>query len=569
MLARRHVNKLTIKTAERSSANRARILLEDAFRTASFPNLPQNGVVFIKKLRLKKFHCNSSSVQLSRNIDHAILNMSPQLIQWPWLDNENTESVWFEDEYSPYALLLKGIVNKQQPSAWYWKLAVKGWSSELDINAAYDLILTHLVNDHKGWLAIARVVDFIVESSNYNAMLDAITVEQAVKWLSIKQQQSAYQSGYHDIAQTITVDRQYSALKSKANPLAFVSPRWRCVLYEYQSVWQRDDPRMIWLLHIVGQVHQPSSPGLFVTSVLYEFSRSYRALEQSSIVNGEQAIPVEKVDLDKKENNKPVVDEISFIAKENRKQEKITDADPGSEEVIKALQETSRNPETSNVENIVLSSFKSNTEDINKFEKVESKQAFIDDEIPVKKYLSHQFCKYSGLPLMVKVMEYLGMSEFINDNPDLHWIPGALLNELRIHLDISKDDPVCLWLPYSDNLSFYDACKKEGVYFRTPDNWLTLLKRKTVYVDKEMSGLAVLNYWLYAIACYTRLYAGMNIRQIVCRNGKLSITPTHVDLFYTMNQIDINIRMAGIDIDPGWVNWLGKVITIYYEDGLN
>ena len=481
MLARRHVNKLTIKTAERSSANRARILLEDAFRTASFPNLPQNGVVFIKKLRLKKFLCNSSSMQLSRNIDHAILNMSPQLIQWPWLDNENTEAVWFEDEYSPYELLLKGIVNKQRPSAWYWKLAVKGWSTELNVDAAYDLILTHLTNDDKGWLAIARVIDFIVEGSDYRAVLDAITIEQAVKWLSIKQQ-AGYQISHHDIVETNTADQMNLAQKTKAYPLAFVSPKWRSVLYEYQSIWQSDDPRMIWLLHIAGQVHQPSSPGLFVSLVLDEFSRSYRSLEQSTSINSDQLILVDKV----------------------------------------------------NVE---------------------------------RKYLLHKLCKYSGLPLMVKVMEYLGMSDFINDNPDLHWLPGALLNELRIHIGISKDAPACLWLPYSDNLLFYEACKKEVFHFRTPDNWPTLLKRKIVYVNKEMSGLAVLNHWLHAISCYTRLYACMNIRQIVCRNGKISVTPTHVDLFYTMNQIDINIRMAGIDIDPGWVSWLGKIITIYYEDG--
>jgi hypothetical protein len=37
-------------------------------------------------------------------------------------------------------------------------------------------------------------------------------------------------------------------------------------------------------------------------------------------------------------------------------------------------------------------------------------------------------------------------------------------------------------------------------------------------------------------------------------------------VFFHHEQADIRIRAAGIDLNPGWTPWLGRVIAFYYTD---
>ncbi len=45
----------------------------------------------------------------------------------------------------------------------------------------------------------------------------------------------------------------------------------------------------------------------------------------------------------------------------------------------------------------------------------------------------------------------------------------------------------------------------------------------------------------------------------------LYITRTHIDVFLSLEQIDIAVRRAGLDRDPGWVPELGRVIALHFE----
>jgi hypothetical protein len=57
---------------------------------------------------------------------------------------------------------------------------------------------------------------------------------------------------------------------------------------------------------------------------------------------------------------------------------------------------------------------------------------------------------------------------------------------------------------------------------------------------------------------------GMRLRELVLRPGSVSITPTHVDVFLPLDQVDVRVRRAGLDLDPGYVAWLDRVIQFHY-----
>ena len=53
--------------------------------------------------------------------------------------------------------------------------------------------------------------------------------------------------------------------------------------------------------------------------------------------------------------------------------------------------------------------------------------------------------------------------------------------------------------------------------------------------------------------------------QIVARPGALSVWPGWVEVHLPLDGIDVAVRRAGLDVDPGWVPWLGIVVTFRYE----
>jgi hypothetical protein len=66
---------------------------------------------------------------------------------------------------------------------------------------------------------------------------------------------------------------------------------------------------------------------------------------------------------------------------------------------------------------------------------------------------------------------------------------------------------------------------------------------------------------------YLYRYARLSLRQVINRNGKFASTKTHLDILFDAKQVDIQIRRSGLDIDPGWVAWIARVVQFHYDDG--
>jgi len=52
----------------------------------------------------------------------------------------------------------------------------------------------------------------------------------------------------------------------------------------------------------------------------------------------------------------------------------------------------------------------------------------------------------------------------------------------------------------------------------------------------------------------------------ICRQrAQVCVTPTHVDLFFRLADLPIEIRRSGLDRDPGWVPAAGRFIAFHFE----
>ena len=47
--------------------------------------------------------------------------------------------------------------------------------------------------------------------------------------------------------------------------------------------------------------------------------------------------------------------------------------------------------------------------------------------------------------------------------------------------------------------------------------------------------------------------------------ARLCATETQLDLDLETAEVDLAVRLSGLDLDPGWVPWLGRVVRFHYD----
>lgn len=52
---------------------------------------------------------------------------------------------------------------------------------------------------------------------------------------------------------------------------------------------------------------------------------------------------------------------------------------------------------------------------------------------------------------------------------------------------------------------------------------------------------------------------------LLALTAQIQYSPSHIDLYAPMTAIKLPVRLAGLDIDPGWLPWLGRVVSFHYD----
>jgi len=132
---------------------------------------------------------------------------------------------------------------------------------------------------------------------------------------------------------------------------------------------------------------------------------------------------------------------------------------------------------------------------------------------------------------------------------------ARLLQRLAEHSGVGPDDPIWLWLislPTSEDGGDALACDASC--------WPSNLRssRDTAPADY------VVRIWYLAVRRWCRRIARISVRDIVTRPGVFSVNRTDLDVSLPLEEADIRVRRAGLDLDPGWVPWFGRVVRFHY-----
>lgn len=140
-------------------------------------------------------------------------------------------------------------------------------------------------------------------------------------------------------------------------------------------------------------------------------------------------------------------------------------------------------------------------------------------------------CPHAGLMLLVPALTRLGIADWLARHPQP--LLPALLADLAARVGSPLD---AVWA---------EAFPPDGDAACAP---------------------AALVAWRCLLRRYCRVYAHIGLHDLIVRPGRIVVTPLHLDVFFESGTVDLRIRRAGLDLDPGWVAWLGRVLRFHYLD---
>ena len=61
-----------------------------------------------------------------------------------------------------------------------------------------------------------------------------------------------------------------------------------------------------------------------------------------------------------------------------------------------------------------------------------------------------------------------------------------------------------------------------------------------------------------------RRHARLSVAELARRPGRLALTLTHADVVLPLDAVDLRVRRCGLDRDPGYVPWLGRILRFHF-----
>jgi len=644
-----HVRKLHIRTQDKTFVPRMRFVLEEALRTASFPGVPANGMVYVRMLDFGRHDRSVSSCALARIIDDLLRHTRPVIITENSPEHLSAKVVWFPDELFPYRLIIKLLSENHRPLSWYWTTAVKGWNPKLSLKQSHHLILFHVSKQKEGIRGMAFVLEPLLKAGTIYDIVHAIDPKDAARMLINMGLKLA-----HDIAVVSTIREKRESQNNKEEteaPLS-VTPFVQDAVTKAVRMWSLFDARTMLISYIIlvtmgkkpspDQVnrlfaaagnsqtmllsrHQPvlkpeNEVAEAVKKNLRHPEKQFQAVVEGGM-NCTTDIPVpipgkhSSLEGPDQENIGPVNSKV--------KADEHQDGHVGHSLLLEKEIKTQADQEKTG-EKVVIS------EDQMVFQNKRNEQEKRRNNF-LRKLREHDLLEkwplfggfagelsvYAGFIFLIPLLNRLGLMTLIEIYPEYQELnlPERILFRCAERFNIPPYDPALNFLGEKPGES------EKFVGFTAPPEWRAILFSSTlknlpfrmgrvmglpgyrlILDEKErlILGLwhpknrALIAPWLeasqkpflhtapqswsidrlvdnmvFAMELYVRKYAAMGLFELIRRTAYLATTRTHLDVSISFNRLDIRVRMAGLDINPGWVPWLGRVIQFHYVGGEN
>jgi len=171
---------------------------------------------------------------------------------------------------------------------------------------------------------------------------------------------------------------------------------------------------------------------------------------------------------------------------------------------------------------------------------------------------------FGGLLLVLNVFDRLGIEGWLALQPaaSSNAFVTVLLAKVARRLRVPSDDPH--WPLLEEAAGLRDVLGGSRWQWRGFAWPAWSLLDHVAEESMDLDGSA--QRWLHALRRVLRRRCGIGLATLARRDAWLSSTSTHVDLVFALNASDLRVRRAGLDQDPGWLPWFGRIVALHFID---
>ena len=529
----RRVHTVHLTAPSETLLRRGSVLLEDAMHTASLPVADSGRLWLVRSINLGTINPKNSAASIALTLENQFRHLKMNAVHGSDRTADLATVVYFHDLVDAYCCFVLRLVEPVAIQEWFWRSALpqlfQEWPSiEQSIgqsigqsvgpsigpsrSIAIKIALIHLLDTPAHLLALAELLHRLQQANRLDHVLkildptDGEVLLQACGWVRVAL----------DDRQLDPDNPSSIPLSTTALPPSSIATQ---TLLPWFTTWGITDARSQWLAAIWVLMDQPylRSDTQLIQRIIPWIQRIARSHQQNV-----RPIAVIESPIDKTEATDQSYQNSGFW-------EESTDS--GMQMLID--RDVERNPIISPLDAGDSTWLNSNPEPID-FPLIKSEP----DRLSL---LQIDRSQYVGFFSIIPLLNQLGFSHRC-DRLSLDF-PAHLLSQVAIRFGIPDVDPL-----------------RQALTTQSPNSFFGQVDPLTQITPEITAWIAGMRFWC-------RRYVRMPLAQIIDRPGAFTLTRTHLDIYFHHDQADIRIRRSGLDLDPGWVPWLGRVVLFHYENG--
>jgi len=540
--AERRIRRLELGGPGHAELQQAFTLVEDAFRIAALPGIPPGAEIVIHRLDLGPLRLDRPSSRLAEAISALVRNLAAGMVCVDERSGSSRDAVWFSNPIQPYQSLLLKLLKGDSPTEWYWRSLFPGRSMELNTETVGWLLLESRQTPLQA-LAPSHLLQAAIQAHRWPSLLPFITPGLARRMLH-----EAGESPAALVSRRVQERGADVPDPPDSLPAPDLDSNWRRALQEAAETWGREDVRSSWLAWHALVLHQPA--WLMRAGAMQRIKLATWLKDDA----GPRGVPEKSAF-----KTSPAQDTKMFKGVLPSGAGKggvgLRAASPGGSSLFDVsplpalcLVQSGRGPGSPP-----------------KSPRVQQRPKARPQDHPGPEHRTRDlplFSASAGFGLAVALLQRVAMDELLDRNEQLIELdfPLRLLRALADRFGLPDEDPT------RGLFESLEPGRDAGIgEVHLPDRWrgmTTLSGRPLRQPGGSLQELLVTAQHIAAV-CLRRL-CGVSLRRLVNRPGRVSLTATHWDVLFDINQTDIRLRRVALDADPGWVAWLGRVVRFHY-----
>lgn len=165
----------------------------------------------------------------------------------------------------------------------------------------------------------------------------------------------------------------------------------------------------------------------------------------------------------------------------------------------------------------------------------------------------------AGLYFLLNALRHLGIADALAKNSFAYerGLVAQIMQRLAWHAGVAACDPAWHWITSAlSEIADANAPVQAG-----PELFPSNLRPAS---GKLCDLQYIARAWCVGVRQWCWQVGEITVREVVNRRGVVSLNRTDLDITLPLSSAEVRIRRAGLDIDPGWLPWFGKVVRFQY-----